>query len=130
MLISTCENIINRSDAVLYTASGPMPNKMKKNIHPKYNPKAKMICACGNTFITGSTLDEIKTELCSACHPFYTGKQKLVDSSRRVEKFEAKVVAKAGLADRKGKKVKRAAKAAHAVEKAEATSKKVKKAEK
>jgi len=107
-----------------------MPNKMKKNIHPKYNPKAKMICACGNTFITGSTLDEIKTELCSACHPFYTGKQKLVDSSRRVEKFEAKVVAKAGLADRKGKKVKRAAKAAHAVEKAEATSKKVKKAEK
>jgi large subunit ribosomal protein L31 len=68
---------------------------MKKDIHPKYYPKAKVACACGNTFTTGSTLEEIKVEICSACHPFYTGKQKLIDSARRVEKFQAKVDAKA-----------------------------------
>ncbi|MEA1962951.1 MAG: 50S ribosomal protein L31 [Patescibacteria group bacterium] len=86
---------------------------MKKDIHPKYNDKAKVICACGNSFIVGSTLSEIKTELCSACHPFYTGKQKLVDTARRVEKFQAKIdgVKKMSGAS-KGKTAKRAAKAA------------------
>jgi len=85
---------------------------MKKDIHPKYYPEAKMTCACGNNFTTGSTLPELKVEICSACHPFYTGKQKLLDSARRVEKFHAKVGAKAKAAsERKGKKVKRAAKA-------------------
>ena len=84
---------------------------MKKDIHPKYYPVAKMTCACGNSFITGSTLPELKVEICSACHPFYTGKQKLLDSARRVEKFHAKVQAKTKAAlERKGKKVKRAAK--------------------
>ncbi|MBI2459720.1 MAG: 50S ribosomal protein L31 [Parcubacteria group bacterium] len=68
---------------------------MKKDIHPKYYPQAKMTCACGNSFITGSTLPELKVEICSACHPFYTGKQKLIDSARRVEKFQAKLEAKA-----------------------------------
>lgn len=68
---------------------------MKKDIHPKYYPEAKVACACGNAFTTGSTLKEIKVEICSACHPFYTGKQKLIDSARRVEKFQAKVEAKA-----------------------------------
>lgn len=85
---------------------------MKKDIHPKYNSNAKVICACGNTFEVGSTLDEIKTELCHACHPFYTGKQKLVDTARRVEKFQAKVVAQTEVSKtRKGKTAKRAAKA-------------------
>ena len=85
---------------------------MKKDIHPKYYPKAKMTCACGNSFTTGSTLPELKVEICSACHPFYTGKQKLLDSARRVEKFQAKMKAKTKIAaERKGKKVKRAAKA-------------------
>ncbi len=85
---------------------------MKKDIHPKYYPEAKVSCACGNTFITGSTMPELKVEICSACHPFYTGKQKLIDSARRVEKFEARVKAKVkAAASRKGKKVKRAAKA-------------------
>jgi len=85
---------------------------MKKDIHPKYYKDAKVTCACGNTFATGSTLAEIKTELCSACHPFYTGKQKLVDSARRVEKFQARMEAKKEMAKvRRGKKVKRAAKA-------------------
>jgi large subunit ribosomal protein L31 len=68
---------------------------MKKDIHPKYNKQAKVVCACGNEIVTGSTMDEIKTELCSSCHPFYTGKQKLVDTARRVEKFQAKVEKKA-----------------------------------
>jgi len=85
---------------------------MKKGIHPKYYPEAKASCACGNSFVTGSTLPELKVEICSACHPFYTGKQKLLDSARRVEKFHAKVKAKTKAAsERKGKKVKRAAKA-------------------
>lgn len=82
---------------------------MKKDIHPKYYPEAKVTCACGNSFITGSTLPELKIEICSACHPFYTGKQKLIDSARRVEKFHARVEAKAkAAANRKGKKIKRA----------------------
>lgn len=62
---------------------------MKANIHPKYD-KVKVTCACGNTFETRSTSDEIRVEICSACHPFYTGKQKLVDTEGRVEKFLAK----------------------------------------
>ena len=84
---------------------------MKKDIHPTYYPDAKVKCACGNTFTTGATVKEINVELCSACHPFYTGKQKLVDTARRVEKFEAKMKAKEEKAGRKGKKVKRAKRA-------------------
>ncbi len=84
---------------------------MKKEIHPKYYPNCKVSCVCGNTFITGSTEPEIKVELCSACHPFYTGKQKLVDTARRVEKFEAKVKAKEASRNVKGKKAKRIARA-------------------
>jgi large subunit ribosomal protein L31 len=90
---------------------------MKKDIHPKYHDKAKVICACGNTFETGSTLPEIKTELCSACHPFYTGKQKLVDTARRVEKFQEKLAKKEENKSRKGKTAKRAAKAKKTEEK-------------
>lgn len=64
---------------------------MKKDIHPKYFKEAKVTCACGNVFTVGSTLENISVEICSACHPFYTGKQKLVDSARRVDKFKKKV---------------------------------------
>lgn len=86
---------------------------MQKDIHPDYNSSVQVTCACGNNFQTGSTLNEIKTDLCSACHPFFTGKQKLVDTARRVEKFQAKVQAQTSVSqDRKGKKVKRAARAA------------------
>jgi len=85
---------------------------MKKEIHPTYYPSAKVICACGNSFTTGSTQKELKVELCSMCHPFYTGKQKLVDTARRVEKFQARVDAKKKVSQtRKGKKVKRAVRA-------------------
>jgi large subunit ribosomal protein L31 len=61
---------------------------MKADTHPTYHSDAKVVCACGNTFSTGATVKELHVELCSACHPFYTGKQKLVDASRRVEKFQ------------------------------------------
>jgi large subunit ribosomal protein L31 len=85
---------------------------MKKDIHPKYHSEAKVTCVCGNSFVTGSTLPELKVELCSACHPFYTGKQKLFDAARRVEKFKAKVEAKTVKASKhKGKTAKRATKA-------------------
>ncbi len=62
---------------------------MKEGIHPKYN-EAVVKCACGETFVTGSTKKELKVEICSKCHPFYTGKQKLVDTGGRVEKFMKK----------------------------------------
>ena len=61
---------------------------MKQDIHPKYYPNAKVACACGNSFTCGSTVPEIRVEICSKCHPFYTGKQKLVDTARRVDRFE------------------------------------------
>ncbi|MCX8044148.1 MAG: 50S ribosomal protein L31 [Desulfobacterota bacterium] len=62
---------------------------MKKSIHPHYD-KAIVTCACGNTFETRSTKKEIRVEICSSCHGFFTGKQKLVDSAGRVEKFQKK----------------------------------------
>jgi len=93
---------------------------MKKDIHPKYNSKATVTCVCGNTFTTGSTLDEIKIEICHLCHPFYTGNLKLVDTARRIEKFKEKLVQKDKVSStRKGKKVKRAEKAERKVTKAE-----------
>jgi len=64
---------------------------MKKDIHPQYNSGVQVTCTCGNTFATGSTAKEIKVEICSACHPFYTGKQKLVDTAGRVDRFREKV---------------------------------------
>ncbi|MCK4338046.1 MAG: 50S ribosomal protein L31 [Candidatus Aminicenantes bacterium] len=59
---------------------------MKKDIHPEYI-EATVTCACGNSFITRSTSKEIRIEICSKCHPFFTGKQKFIDSAGRVEKF-------------------------------------------
>ena len=62
---------------------------MKAKIHPKYQ-KTTVSCACGNSFETRSTLKEIKVEICSACHPFFTGKQKLIDTAGRVERYMRK----------------------------------------
>ena len=62
---------------------------MKPDIHPKYE-KSVVNCACGNNFETRSTVGDIRVEICSACHPFFTGKQKIVDTEGRVEKFMAK----------------------------------------
>lgn len=64
---------------------------MKANIHPTWYPEAKVVCACGNTFITGSTLPQIRVEICSNCHPFFTGQQKFVDSLGQVDRFVKKV---------------------------------------
>ena len=61
---------------------------MKKDIHPKYYKEAKIICACGNIITTGSTVPEMKVEICSACHPFYTGKKRITDNAGRVDRFK------------------------------------------
>ena len=61
---------------------------MKKNIHPQYFDDCKVTCACGNTFVTGATVPEIRVEVCSNCHPFFTGEMKFVDTLGKVEKFE------------------------------------------
>ena len=60
---------------------------MKKDIHPKYDIATKATCACGAVFIVGSTMPEIKMEICSSCHPFYSGNEKIIDSAGRVDRF-------------------------------------------
>ena len=67
---------------------------MKEKIHPEYK-ETKVICACGETFMTRSTMKEIRVDICSKCHPFFTGKQKIVDAEGRVEKFKRKYEKKA-----------------------------------
>ncbi len=66
---------------------------MKKAIHPTYVPKAEFSCVCGTTYIMGSTREKNTTEMCAACHPFYTGTEKIVDTAGRVEKFKARQTA-------------------------------------
>ncbi len=82
---------------------------MKEDTHPQYFAKAKVSCACGNSFTVGSTVESLNVEICSKCHPFYTGKDKLVDTAGRVDRFK-KIAAKKDTlaAGRVGKKVKRA----------------------
>lgn len=64
---------------------------MKANIHPKWYPEALVVCACGNTWHTGATIPEIRTDICSACHPFYTGEQRIVDTEGQVDRFLKKL---------------------------------------
>ncbi|MEK7508529.1 MAG: 50S ribosomal protein L31 [Patescibacteria group bacterium] len=86
---------------------------MKKDTHPDYFQNAKVVCACGHTFNVGSTMKEIRVEVCSACHPFYTGKQKMVDTARRIEKFQERTAKKSSVsAVRKGKTAKKVARKA------------------
>lgn len=66
---------------------------MKKDIHPKYNLKTKAVCACGAVYEVGSTMPEIRMEICSQCHPFYTGGEKIMDTAGRVERFKKRVSA-------------------------------------
>lgn len=77
---------------------------MKKTIHPTYTANAKITCACGVVYEVGSTSPEIAVELCAACHPFFTGTQKIIDTARRVEKFEARAAQKTD--ETSGKKAK------------------------
>lgn len=76
----------------------------KKDIHPKYYPEAQVKCACGNSFTVGSTKEYIETEICSKCHPFYTGKEKMVDTLGRVERFKKRLAKKEGFKSKKKKK--------------------------
>ncbi|MDD3735112.1 MAG: 50S ribosomal protein L31 [Candidatus Pacebacteria bacterium] len=64
---------------------------MKKNIHPKYYPKAEATCTCGATFIVGATKPKIEVEVCSKCHPLYTGSKKIIDARGQVEKFQKRI---------------------------------------
>jgi len=79
---------------------------MKKDIHPKYF-ETKVTCSCGNKFTTKSTMKEIQVEVCSACHPFYTGKKKIIDSTGRVDLFNRRVAAKKGTVKKKVRKTKK-----------------------
>ena len=82
---------------------------MKQKIHPTYYEKAKIMCACGAVYEVGSTEETIRVEICSNCHPFYTGKQKLVDTARRVDRFQKRIVKQVEEAKKRlGRKVKRA----------------------
>ena len=63
---------------------------MKQDIHPKYFDKAKVSCACGNVLVVGATMEEIRTDICSKCHPFYTGQEKIIDIAGRIEKFKTR----------------------------------------
>ncbi len=84
---------------------------MKKDIHPKYYNQAKIKCACGHSFIVGSTKEDIRVEICGKCHPFYTGKGKLIDAAGRVEKFKARTEKASKITHRK-KSVKKSQKKA------------------
>ena len=89
---------------------------MKADIHPVYQ-KLTAICACGNSFVTGSTVPTLQTEVCSNCHPFFTGKQNLVDTAGRVDRFK-KLVERSGTTTTRTKRAKLQAKAAKKVAKA------------
>jgi len=67
---------------------------MKAQIHPTYHTQAKVFCACGNSFTTGSTLSEVHVEVCSKCHPFFTGQMRYVDTAGRVDKFKERMQTK------------------------------------
>ena len=77
---------------------------MKKEIHPKYYPNTRVTCACGNTFTIGSTKEYIETEICFKCHSFYTGKEKILDTMGRVQKFKDRMAKKQEVKKRKKKK--------------------------
>ena len=67
---------------------------MKQEIHPKYYPNARIQCACGNSFMVGSVKEYIEVEICSQCHPFYTGKEKIIDTMGQVQKFRKRLARK------------------------------------
>lgn len=68
---------------------------MKKNIHPQYNTDTVSVCACGSTFVTGSTRKQLRADICSKCHPFFTGEHRIVDTAGQVERFMKRLERKA-----------------------------------
>jgi len=85
---------------------------MKAEIHPAYFKKATITCGCGQKIVLGSTIEDIKVEICSSCHPFYTGKEKIIDTAGKVEKFKAARIKAKEVGPKKKKAEKRAAKTA------------------
>ncbi len=79
----------------------------KKDIHPKYFPKATITCSCGAKFIVGSTKEKMQVEICSQCHPLYTGKQKFIDTAGRLERYEKMIKKSKALKDSKEKRKKK-----------------------
>jgi len=79
---------------------------MQGHIHPTYYSNCKVHCACGASFEVGSTKESIETEVCSKCHPFYTGKEKIIDTAGRVEKFAKRLAKKTEMASKKKSKLK------------------------
>jgi large subunit ribosomal protein L31 len=96
-----------------------MMSSMKPKIHPTYYPDAKVTCSCGSSFTTGSTRKDIHVEICSVCHPLYTGKKKLVDTAGRVDKFKARLSRKATLPVRSRREKRAAVKAKKIAKKVE-----------
>ncbi|MBI5135646.1 50S ribosomal protein L31 [Candidatus Uhrbacteria bacterium] len=83
---------------------------MKSDVHPKYHTNAVIVCSCGNRLEVGSTIPEIHIEVCAKCHPYYTGTQRILDTARRVDKYQKRMTQKAEVAStRKGKRAKQAA---------------------
>ncbi|MBI2626967.1 MAG: 50S ribosomal protein L31 [Parcubacteria group bacterium] len=80
---------------------------MKSSIHPKYYPESSVKCVCGNTFKVGSTKSNLEIEICSNCHPFYTGHEKVLDTRGRVERFKKRLEKKQTLVSKKGLKKKK-----------------------
>ena len=79
-------------------------SRMKKDTHPTYYTDTKVTCSCGNSFVAGSTMKEISVEICSQCHPFYTGKEVTLDAAGRVERFKARMSKKAPTKAKKAEK--------------------------
>ena len=77
---------------------------MKTDIHPTYYLDAKIICACGNSWMTGSTMEELRVDICSECHPFYTGEQRIVDTEGQVDRFYKRLEARGKIKDAKDAK--------------------------
>lgn len=77
---------------------------MKKEIHPKYYPHAQVRCACGNTFTVGSTKEFMEIEICSKCHPFYSGQERIVDTMGQVQKFKKRLAKREEIKNKKKKK--------------------------
>jgi large subunit ribosomal protein L31 len=75
---------------------------MKRDIHPEYYPEARVICACGHTFTTGATQETIRTDVCSDCHPFFTGEQRIVDTAGQVERFMRRLEKSRQLSEEEG----------------------------
>jgi large subunit ribosomal protein L31 len=76
---------------VTYCSTAQKEETMKEKLHPEWFPQANVVCACGNTWTTGATVPEIRTDICSACHPFYTGEQRIVDTEGQIDRFIRKL---------------------------------------